>query len=166
MANPECGGCPLNEVTHACGPIERRDFLRAIGLALGTLALGARELTAMTSPAEPRRYPIPPSDGAVIDKEGSVIVARVGDKVFAFSLACPHQNTALRWDGTDREFKCPKHKSHYRADGTFIDGRATRDMDRLAVRREGAVLVVELDSMFRHDEQPVEWSNAFVLATP
>lgn len=166
MASRECGGCPLSEFAHACGPIERRDFLRAIGLAIGTLALGAEALTAMTPPAEPKRYPIPLADGVVIDKENSVIVARAAEKVYAFSLACPHQNTALRWDGSDREFKCPKHKSHYRADGTFIDGRATRDMDRLAVRREGPMLVVDLDTMYRHDEQPAEWSSAFVLATP
>ena len=76
--------------------------------------------------------------------------------------SCPHQNTALRWDEGDHEFHCPKHKSRYRADGTFIEGRATRDMDRLAVRREGAALVVDVDSVIQQDENQAAWSGAVV----
>jgi Rieske Fe-S protein len=91
-----------------------------------------------------------------------VILARAAGKVYAFSLACPHQNTALRWDATDHEFLCPKHKSHYRADGTFIEGRATRNMDRLPIRRVGDELIVEVDKLYQQDENQAEWSAAFV----
>ncbi|MDB4899383.1 MAG: Rieske [2Fe-2S] iron-sulfur protein, partial [Gemmatimonadetes bacterium] len=111
---------------------------------------------------EEKRYPIPAADGVTIDKDNSVIIARVAGKVIAFSLACPHQNTALRWSDDDHEFQCPKHKSHYRPDGVFIDGRATRDMDRLPIRRDGAVLVVDIDSLIQQDEHPDEWGRAFV----
>ena len=52
--------------------------------------------------------------------------------VYAFNLSCPHQNTALKWQPDDQRFQCPKHKSRYQPDGTFISGRATRGMDRLA----------------------------------
>ena len=91
-------------------------------------------------------------------------IARAGGKIYAFSLGCPHQNTALRWDGDDHQFMCPKHKSHYRDDGTFIEGRATRDMDRLPIRREGAELVVDVDTVYQQDDNPKEWSAAFVPA--
>jgi Rieske Fe-S protein len=84
--------------------------------------------------------------------------------VYAFALSCPHQHTALRWDDSAHEFRCPKHKSRYRPDGTFIEGRATRDMDRLAIRRDGAALVVDVDRLYQQDEHQAEWGTAFVAA--
>jgi len=167
----DCTGCPLDP--------ERRDFLRAVGAALASLGLlgllpreadaasirSIRALAAMSSDRrDEKRYPIPAADGVSIDKDNSVIVARATGKVYAFSLACPHQNTALRWNADDKQFQCPKHKSRYRDDGTFIEGRATRDMDRLAVRRDGATLVVDIDTLYQQDEHPTEWSAAFVPA--
>jgi nitrite reductase/ring-hydroxylating ferredoxin subunit len=167
----DCTNCALDP--------ERRAFLRSLSTALASLALlgllprdaDAGSLRAMTAlPAAPRdrrdekRYPMPAADGVSIDKDNEVIVARAGGKVYAFALACPHQNTALRWNADDHQFQCPKHKSRYRDDGTFIEGRATRNMDRLAVRREGATLVVDVDALIQQDEHPAEWSAAFVPA--
>ncbi|HET9012817.1 MAG TPA: Rieske (2Fe-2S) protein [Gemmatimonadaceae bacterium] len=168
--HPDCTSCPLDP--------DRREFLRTVTTALASLGLlgllprdadaaSVRAIAALApAPGDRRdekRYPMPAADGVSIDKDNSVIVARAAGKVYAFSLACPHQNTALRWDDGDHEFHCPKHKSRYRADGTFIEGRATRDMDRLVVRRDGATLVVDIDSLIQQDEHPAEWAAAFVL---
>jgi len=101
-----------------------------------------------------------------IDKDESVIIARVGGRAYAFSLACPHQNTAIRWESEDHRFQCPKHKSRYRPDGTFIEGRATRGLDRFALRREGDQLFVNLDALYREDTDAVPWSTAFVDLVP
>jgi nitrite reductase/ring-hydroxylating ferredoxin subunit len=172
----DCGGCPLHDAT-STGGMERRTFLRAAALAVGSLVvlgLDAREASALTigeiaslgrvpgDGADEKRYPIPADDGVSIDRDNSVIIARAAGKVYAFALSCPHQNTALRWDTGDHEFHCPKHKSRYRADGTFIEGRATRDMDRLAMRRDGAALVVDVDRLIQQDENPTAWAAAFV----
>jgi nitrite reductase/ring-hydroxylating ferredoxin subunit len=160
-----CDGCPV---------LERRTFLReAAMMAAGALAaiglsaqvaeaLPVRFARALGSRGQERAYAIPASDGVEIDKEESVIVARMSGMLFAFSLACPHQNTALRWLEADKRFQCPKHKSKYRPDGTFIEGRATRGMDRFAVRREGDRLVVDLDKLYREDADAAEWKVAFV----
>jgi nitrite reductase/ring-hydroxylating ferredoxin subunit len=173
----ERGGCPLHDALPAPAAMERRAFLRAAGLALasvGLLSLGARGAEAMPigtlvslarrngDRPDEKRYPVPTTDGVAIDRDNSVIVARAAGKVYAFSLACPHQNTALRWDGTDHQFMCPKHKSHYRADGTFIEGRATRDMDRLPIRHVGDALIVEVDKIYQQDDNLAEWTAAFV----
>jgi len=167
----DCHGCPVDP--------ERRELLRTAAAALaslGLLGLWPREADAATLRAihalaaaphdrrDEKRYPIPSADGVSIDKDNSVIVARAAGKVYAFSLACPHQNTALRWNADDKQFQCPKHKSRYRDDGEFIEGRATRNMDRLAVRRDGATLVVDIDSLIQQDEHPTEWAAAFVPA--
>lgn len=176
-AGDDCGECSLHDALNAPASIERRAFLRAGALALASLGLlgaGARDASAMSvgnakvlSPArgdrrEEKRYAIPATDGVSFDKDNGVIVARAAGKVYAFSLACPHQNTALRWNADDKQFTCPKHKSHYRADGGFIDGRATRDMDRLAVRKDGTALVVDVDTLYQQDLNAAQWTAAFI----
>jgi nitrite reductase/ring-hydroxylating ferredoxin subunit len=173
----ECGGCTLRDALDAPAAMERREFLRAAGLVIASLGLfggTARSAEAMVPGTatvlragagdrrEEKRYAIPASDSVAIDKDNSIILARAAGRVYAFSLSCPHQNTALRWNADDREFQCPKHKSHYRADGTFIEGRATRDMDRMAIRRDGNAVVVDVDMLWQQDEHPKEWGAAFV----
>lgn len=173
----DCGECAMHDALAAPAAMQRREFLRQAMLVAASLGVAgaARPAQAFALPGVARalaagardaraekRYAIPLADGVAIDHENSVIVARAGNKVYAFSLACPHQNTALRWSAEDKEFRCPKHKSHYRPDGAFIEGRATRDMDRMAVRRDGAVLVVDVDLLYQADEHPAEWAAAVV----
>ena len=55
-----------------------------------------------------------------------------------------------------------KHNSRYTPDGTFIDGRATRNMDRLTLTREGSNVVVDLSRMIKSDEKPAEWAAAML----
>ena len=50
----------------------------------------------------------------------------------------------------------------YRPDGTFLSGRATRNMDRFAIRRDGQKVVVNLAQLFRSDRQKPEWEAAAV----
>lgn len=167
-ATESCDTCPL------AGAIERRAFFReataavaGVFAALGIVASEARALpvravSALSARGEERTYPIPTADGATIDKEESVIVARWQNAVYVFSLACPHQNTALKWEQRDAQFQCPKHHSKYRPDGSFIEGRATRGMDRFAVRRDGEKVVVDLDKLYQQDSDPAEWKAAVI----
>jgi nitrite reductase/ring-hydroxylating ferredoxin subunit len=173
--HPDCGGCPLHDA--AAPTMKRRDFIRAAGLglaALTMLGLSAHDAAALNlghalalgarpgDRHEEKRYSIPAADGVSIDRDNSVIVARSEGKVYAFSLNCPHQNTSLRWLADDHQFQCPKHRSRYQADGTYIEGRATRDMDRLAVRRDGAEMVVDVDIFYQQDLNTAQWNAAFI----
>lgn len=138
-------------------------MLVALGIpAAAAHALPVRFVRAVTMSGTERAYAIPAADGVEIDKDESVIVARAQGLAYAFSLACPHQNTALRWDADAKRFQCPKHHSRYEPDGTFIEGRATRSMDRFAVRTDAGKLMVDLDRLFREDEDPAAWKAAFV----
>jgi nitrite reductase/ring-hydroxylating ferredoxin subunit len=112
--------------------------------------------------AEEAAYPIPPEDGATIDKPREVILVRYEKAVYAFALSCPHQKTPLRWQPDAQRFQCPKHKSRFQPDGSFIDGRATRNMDRYAIRREGDEVLVSLDKLYREDENREAWIAAVV----
>jgi Rieske Fe-S protein len=137
--------------------------MAAIGLApAGAHAMPLRWISALASTVEEKTYPVPSADGVQIDKENEVILSRVGKQVYAFALACPHQNTALRWDGGENRFQCPKHKSRYRPDGSFIEGRATRSMDRYAVKLASGQIVVDIDKVIQEDMDKSAWQQAVV----
>jgi nitrite reductase/ring-hydroxylating ferredoxin subunit len=157
--NPDCAQCPL---------MDRRSFLRSAAfltagasVAISSVA-GALPVVAASSVAgEEKTFPIPAADGVQIDKDLDLILSRAQGKVFAFSLACPHQNTAIRWDAGKTRFQCPKHKSIYTPEGAFVEGRATRGLDRFAIRRDGNSVVVNLDLLFQEDEDGEKWKKAF-----
>jgi Rieske Fe-S protein len=166
VANHTCG-CRASEPT-------RRDFLAGTSCALiaALSASGLNPEAALALPIElthavgpqgtQRSYPLPPGDAVNIDREEEVIIVRQGKHVFAFALSCPHENTALRWRTEDLRFQCPRHESKYQADGTFISGRATRNMDRFAIRLDGQKVIVDLAKLYRSDQQKAEWDAAFV----
>ena len=143
------------------GCASRREFIERLS---GTLLVGTlfTEICAAGESGSERTYAIPTKDGVSIDKSAQVILVRSGQKVIAFNLACPHENTALKWRDGDRRFQCPKHESKYTPEGVFTDGRATRNMDRLAIRREGMKVIVGLDRLFKSDQNAAEWAAAFV----
>jgi nitrite reductase/ring-hydroxylating ferredoxin subunit len=161
-----CPGCG--------GDSSRRDFLRRVSAVLagvaGSLRIDADRLADVplafaagrSIRVDEAAYPIPAEDGATIDKAREVILVRHEKAVYAFSLSCPHQKTPLRWESEANQFRCPKHKSRFQPDGTFIDGRATRDMDRYAIRREGEEVRVSLDKLYRDDENREAWIAAVV----
>src|SRR4051812_8240017 len=162
--NNDCSGCVVAEVS-------RREFLRDAGVAAAAalalvsapsrlLAEPLRLIAATRAAGAMRSYPVPATDGVSIDKENEVILVRWQDAIYAFALSCPHQNTALRWEEDHKQFQCPKHHSKYRPDGTFIEGRATRGMDRYAITKVGTGISVDLDKVFEQDSQAQDWTAA------
>ncbi len=126
-------------------------------------AMTPRALAARNRRGDDPRYPVPTEDGVQIDKDQEVILVRWQGSVFAFNLSCPHQHTALRWENGDHQFRCPKHKSRYQPDGGYVSGRATRNMDRFALSRDGGDVVVHVNQLFKSDEEAARWAAA-VLA--
>jgi Rieske Fe-S protein len=159
-----CGDCALRS---------RRQFLGVVTTTIAVTALsdgwpqvlGApRELEAASQGSDDKvTYPLPASDGVSIDNKRQVILVRWQQKVYAFPLSCPHENTALRWRKGDARFQCPKHESKYQPDGTFTSGRATRNMDRFPVARDGNNVVVDLTKWYRSDTQTAAWGSAYCM---
>src|SRR5438094_138208 len=85
-------------------PTSRRRFLRDtfLGVAGAMVAVGMPKAAAFAMPLDftdarrsagsTRSYPVPATDGAMVDKGNEVIVVRWQDAVYAFALSCPHQN--------------------------------------------------------------------------
>jgi Rieske Fe-S protein len=161
----DCTSCTLHD---------RRSFLTRTLAAVAAAAVllpgvvNAEDLTGIIMHHASRnsngtaKYPVPAADGATIDTYNEVILVKIGTQCMAFALSCPHQRAMLRFKGGDTSFLCPKHKSEYRIDGTYIRGRATRNMDRRTIRKEGAELVVDLESVIQSDDNPAEWLAAVV----
>ena len=162
----DCGACPVG--------VGRRQFFQdaavaAVG-ALFTLGLSrsaAAQLpitfaSALGRSAHGVTYTVPVANGVQIDRESEVILVRWDNQVYAFNLSCPHQRTALRWNESEQRFQCPKHHSQYTPAGDFITGRATRGMDRFAVRQENGNVVVDVDTMYKQDDDPAAWTAAVI----
>jgi nitrite reductase/ring-hydroxylating ferredoxin subunit len=167
-AAPSCAGCDL--------PASRRRFLRDtfLSMAGALVAVGATRATAFAMPLEFTEgtrhadqrisFAIPAADGAQVDKKNEVILVRWQGAIYAFNLSCPHQNTALRWRDSDREFECPKHHSRFDPTGDYVprSGRATRNMDRFAIARVGNNVTVDLATLYQQDTDATEWASALV----
>jgi Rieske Fe-S protein len=166
----DCGDCPAGA---RAVDWSRRSFLKGAGAMIGVAAFGLAATDAVALPvafgtgtagsgSSEHRYPIPDKDGVTIDRASQVIIVRFQQHLYAFNLACPHENTALKWLPKDGRFQCPKHESRYQPTGTFIDGRATRHMDRLGVRLDNNMLVVDLNLFYRSDKGAAAWAAANV----
>jgi nitrite reductase/ring-hydroxylating ferredoxin subunit len=150
----------------------RREFLQTagcFGMTLAVFGSGTDEahalpvtLTTGTGGPDEKRYPIPASDGVKVDRDAGLILVRVQGRVFVFALACPHENYSVKWVAKDRRFQCTKHDSRYQPDGIHTDGRATRNMDRYVIRRDGDSVVVDLHHWIQSDKDPKGWDAASI----
>ena len=148
----------------------RRAFLHHSGC--GLLTLGAMGLVgdvvlpvsaiAGVGTGKEKTYPIPATDGVNIDRGSSAMIVRYVNRVYAFSMACPHENAAVKWVAKDRRFYCTKHDSQYTPDGTYQTGHATRNLDRFPIRKDGTSVVVSLDRVFHSDANKDSWTSAEV----
>lgn len=173
-ANEEKVGSGVRKCDCFTEEASRRRFLArgtcALIAAVAASGLGSESLHALpivrtgttAQQGTEHAYPTPSADSVNIDADNDVILVRFANRVYAFSLACPHENTALRWRQQDLRFQCPRHESKYQPDGTFISGRATRNMDRFAIRRDGQNVMVDLGKLYQSDQQKSAWDAAVI----
>jgi nitrite reductase/ring-hydroxylating ferredoxin subunit len=162
----QCGMCPL--------VLDRRMFLRDAALAaVATLAaLGAvpgsafaesvRNISPVAVAGGQRAYRLPAADSVAVDIANDVIIARWQDRVYAFSLRCPHRGARLEWHSNETRIFCPKHKARFRPDGAHDSGRTSRDLDRFDVGRQGEQIIVDFDALRRVDVDAAAWRSAMV----
>ena len=162
-----------DEACEGCGScVGRRDFvLKSFGALVAAAVLGTlpRSVAAQpirwiegTGSGSARRYPVPSEDGVHVDVGAEIIVVRWHGLLAAFALSCPHQRSMLHWKPDKGYFQCSKHHSEYKPTGEYIKGRATRNMDRLAIHIEGDSLVVDAGTVYKSDDDPRGWAAAAI----
>jgi nitrite reductase/ring-hydroxylating ferredoxin subunit len=143
--------------------MKRREFLHCVGCCAGALAFaGPVTFADGGQSGADRTYALPAADGVTIDKTAQVILVRANAHVYAFALSCPHQNAAVKWVAKNNQLECTKHDSHYQPDGVHTTGRATRNMDRFPIRRDGNTIHVDTAHVFQSDKDPAGWAAAAV----
>lgn len=150
----------------------RRGFLREGLMAVAALTAitgGAAPLHAFTRDYLTGRaalgtvtFPVPAADGATIDRTNRLILIRYRGMVHACSLECPHKGTMVQWEPQNARFYCPKHKSTFQPEGTRIQGKAPRGLDRYAVTLQGNNVVVDTSSLIDGQADAAEWAAAAV----
>lgn len=154
-----------------CAVARRELFRLVLGCAAGMfggVTIGAESLpvlgvtTALATQGNEHRYAIPTSDGVTIDESSALMLTRYQGQVFALAMACPHQRAAVRWLPAENRFRCSKHDSKYQPTGIYTSGRATRNLDRFPIRRNGDHVIVDVTKVFKSDEDPGGWANAAV----
>ena len=157
----------------ACaGADGRRDFLKhAAALVAGALAGvaggAARASALVVTPGQAiskvgsqLTYPLPAGDGATVDRDNDVAIARVQNTVVALSLKCPHTGGELRWKPPVNRYECSRHDSKFEPPGVYISGKAKRNMDRFGLKRDGDTVVVNTAQPIRSDTQRAQWDAA------
>lgn len=160
-----CDDCPV-------AAVGRRAFLRDTALAalgaLGAVAIApslahaVRTVLPTRATGPERVYEIPAGDGVSIDEQNEVILVRWQGRAFAFSSRCTHRGARLQWRRSESRVFCPKHKARFRPDGAHDSGRRTRDLDRYDIRRRADGLVINVDVLYRADQNPEPCARAFV----
>ncbi len=163
-ATPTETGCEVGCETETSGGSDRRTFLKEglMAVAALTAVAGASfPLEAMTrtyaigtavgAGLATLSYPIPTADGATIDRANKVILVRYQGMVHALARECPHKGTMVDWQPEQNRLYCPKHKSTFTANGTRIQGKAPRSMDRHPIRLEGGKVVVDTATVIEGD---------------
>lgn len=92
--------------------------------------VGARMVSGWAAPgagsaSEPER--------AQVERDGVRPVAEstVDGVTCRLSAVCTHLGGIVRWNDAESSWDCPLHGSRFAADGTVIEGPATRDLDRV-----------------------------------
>jgi len=150
----------------------RRAFLQSsgcFGITIALMGLSSGEASALPvfmmegqQSGGERRYPIPAADSVNVDRAAQLIVVRFNNQAYVFALACPHENNVVKWLPKDHRFQCTKHDSQYKPDGMYTAGRATRNMDRYVIRRDGDAIVVDLHRWVQSDKDPAGWAAATI----
>jgi nitrite reductase/ring-hydroxylating ferredoxin subunit len=142
--------------------LERREFLVGGCFTLaGLVGLPVFSVTGLGA-ANEKRFALPAADSVNIDRQAQVILVRYQNSIYAFALSCPHENAAVKWLPKDKRFQCSKHDSRYQPDGVYTSGKSTRNLDRFAIRREDATVIVDLLHWFQADKDPAHWNAAVI----
>lgn len=152
-------------------PVDRRTFLRQVGVALlgagAVAAVGGIGAGVVIGPAASRPseqwIPVAALDsipaGAVTTvlmkydlKNGPytqqisapVLISRMHDEIVCFNATCPHLGCLVRWEARSSRFRCACHGGNFDRDGSVLAGPPPRPLDRYTFQVQSGHLFIEV----------------------
>ncbi len=71
------------------------------------------------------------------------VVPGAGSTPLVLSPVCTHMGCNVVWSGEKQRFLCPCHGGQYTADGQNVAGPPPRPLDRLPVRIDNGILMIQ-----------------------
>jgi cytochrome b6-f complex iron-sulfur subunit len=82
-----------------------------------------------------------------IAKSGVIVIrtaiGNTGNSFAAFSSSCPHAGATVEYNSSTTSFFCSAHGSAFSANGSLVQGPATRGLTKLIVEITGSTLTVK-----------------------
>lgn len=78
-------------------------------------------------------------------KESVVFIDREGNGYRAMSSICAHLGCRVKWENTEKHYRCPCHGGVYDREGRVLSGPPPRPLDRLNVRVNPATSDIEIE---------------------
>lgn len=148
--------------------MNRRTFIATLGAVSAACASGGcMSMSGATSDGQDGAPRVDvgtladyPRDGVTdfYAHEHEVLVIRRGDRVFAMSATCTHQNCIVRHAGS--ELRCPCHGSRFDLDGNATHGPAKERLVHFAISNENGRLIVDKTEVFSDLSDPASFVSA------
>ena len=144
--------------------MQRKEFLLSLGMGAGSIIMSCCLGGCSKSGGDDGPQPGPgPNPGGKVDFtfdtgadadlsakgwtiRNNVIIARSGNEYLAFDSRCPHQGSALTYNGTANTFPCSNtaadHGSVFDATGKKLSGPAPSDLKKYQTQLTGKNLRV------------------------
>lgn len=126
--------------------MERKDFLKALGIGAGTILMGAcvggckndnAPNVDFTIDLTQPQYAALNTPGGYVYANGIIIAKTTAGDIIAVSQACTHEGVTVTFQNNNNRFYCPRHGATFSTTGAVTGGPANSSLKQYTVTISG-----------------------------